>query len=49
MFIVELATYMSRVLDLSRALTVFLRVLRFSSLRKLIDLAKLDVLRGETW
>ena len=33
--IVELGTYVSRVVDLSRALRVFLRVLRFSSLRKI--------------
>ena len=33
--IVELGTYANRVVGLSRALRVFLRVLRFSSLRKI--------------
>ena len=35
MLIVELGTYVSRVVDLSRALRVFLRVLRFSSFREI--------------
>ena len=33
--IVELGTYVSRVVDLSRALKIFLQVLRFSSFRKI--------------